>query len=308
MKLVAVADLHYTPARRARLSALASAMCHAGADALLFAGDFVGGAADRLEEALALFAEYTGPKLMVAGNHDLWQQHPPFATWTRYQQTIAAAAREHGFHYLDEEPLVIGKVGFVGSIGWYDYSFRHLAEPRAGVRATPIRVAGSAGGGPRFVAVAGAQAVSWSELTSEDYRHKGLVWQADGAPHVATWSDAAHLDWQRSDRDMAEHFARRMATQLEQVAGVARRVVAVTHFVPFPEFVGPDIPDVTRAFARAYLGSPLMGQVLGECEQLAAVVFGHRHRQEVRQVNGVLAVDASIARPGENPLVLTLPD
>lgn len=308
MKLVAAADLHYSPASRARPAAIASAMCRAGADALVLAGDFVADGTVDLGEALALFAEYSGPKLMVAGNHDLWQQHPPFDTWTRYRDTIASTAEQHGFHYLDRAPLVVGDTGFVGGMGWYDYGFRQVGEPREGVRATPIRVSGSSTGAPRFSSVPGVDEMTGGDLSPEDYRHKGLVWQAGGGPHVAVWNDGVYLDWERSDAEMASYFAERMAEQIAQLAGRVRRLVAVTHFVPFAEFVGDDTADVKRAFAKAYLGSPLMGDVLRGTGDMAVVIFGHRHRQQVLEIDGMLAADAGIARPEERPLVLTLPD
>lgn len=308
MRIVAAADLHFSESNRERVTALAGAMCGSDADALALAGDFVAGDADGLAEVLELFADYTGPKLMVAGNHDLWIERPPFETWTRYERTIADVAVAHGFHYLDQGPLVVDDVAFVGCAGWYDYGFRQLAEPVPGVRVTPVSVSYSADSVANFRSVPDAGEMSWDELTDADFAHKGLVWQTDGAPHVAVWNDGIYIDWGRSDQEMTRCFAERLRAQIAEVSGSARRLVGVTHFVPFAEFVPSQCEDVKGALAGAYLGSPQLGEALRESDALRVAIFGHRHHQEVREVDGVVAVDASVARESERPLVLTLPD
>ncbi len=86
------------------------------------------------------------------------------------------------------------------------------------------------------------------------------------------------------------------------------------HFVPFAELAPPHLTSPTRAFARAYLGDPALGEALlgdrtrSPAEGLALVIYGHRHRQEVREVRGVVTADASVADPDTGPLLLTLPD
>jgi predicted phosphodiesterase len=308
VRIVAAADLHFSESTRERVTALAGAMCRSGADALVLAGDAVAGGPEDLAEVLALFADYSGPKLMVAGNHDLWGERPPFDTWLKYERTIADVAVAQGFHYLDQGPLVVDDVAFVGCVGWYDYGFRPLAEPAPGVRVTPVSVSYSADSVANFKSVPGAGEMSWDELTDADFAHKGLVWQTDGAPRAAVWNDGIYIDWGRSDQEMTRWFVERLRAQIAEVSGDARRLVGVTHFVPFAEFVPSPVDDVKQALAGAYLGSPQLGEVLRESDALRVVIFGHRHHQEVREVDGVVAVDASVARESERPLVLTLPD
>jgi len=308
VRIVAAADLHYSDGARERLRALAEAMCTSGADVLVIAGDLVAGAGDNIREALALFDSYTGPKLMVAGNHDLWQIGQAADTSARYQHTLPEMAAEQGFHYLDSGPLVLGDTAFVGCMGWYDYSLRQRDEPIEGVRVTPVHVSPGPDGQARFRSVPGAAETSWGELTADDFRHKGLVWQDGGRPRAAVWNDALYVDWGHSDEEMTRLFADRLREQIAQVADEARRVVAVTHFVPFAELAPSPTADVKRAFAHAYLGSPLLGEALREGGNLSVVIFGHRHRQQVLEVDGIVCVDASIARAEERPLVMTLPD
>ncbi len=308
MRIAAVADLHHEEATRGRVEAVAEAICGAEADVLVIAGDLAASGWRDVGEVLALFSDFRGPRLMVPGNHDLWEHEPPFDTWRVYEEILPAIASEHGFHYLDSEPLVLGGIAFVGCMGWYDYSFRQRAAPREGLTVTPIQVVPGEEERMAFSAVPGAAESDWEELEAEDYAANGLIWQGDGAPHVAVWNDAVHLDWGRPAPELAARFAGRLREHLRAVADRAERVVGVTHFVPFAELAEYHLENPTRAFAKAYLGSPLLGKALLESEKLALVICGHRHRQEVREVRGVVTADAGIADQQVGPLLLMLPD
>lgn len=307
MRIVAAADLHYSELNADRLRAVADRMCSTEADVLVIAGDCAAGGAQELGAALSLFEAFEGPRLLVAGNHDLWIEHPPLDTWTRYQESLPGLAAEHGFHYLDEAPFLLEDVAFVGCMGWYDYRLRQLEPPAEGLRVTPVRVAYGTDATVSFSPVLGAREMGWEELTEHDYAPKGLVWHSDGVPQVAVWNDGVHIDWGRPDPAMAEHFARRLREQAQQVAGEVSQVVAVTHFVPFAEMAGGPFADVKTAFGRAYVGSPLLGEVLHEMDDLTLVLFGHRHHQEVRELGDLVIADASVAHSDEGPLLLTLP-
>ena len=306
MNIITAADLHYNELNAGRLRAVADVMCNSEAEVLVLAGDCAAGASPEMGQALSLFASFDGPRLLVPGNHDLWIEHPPFDTWKRYLEVLPALAAEYGFHYLDQAPFTLGKVAFIGCAGWYDYGFRQPEPPVEGVWATPVHLAPGTGAALSFSPVPGVEEKSWQDLTADDYATKALIWQTDGRPHVAVWNDGIHVDWGRPDPVMAEYFAARLRDQAGEVAG-ASQVVAVTHFVPFAEMAGGPFDDVGMAFGRAYTGSPLLGEALREIENLALVICGHRHYQEVKEVDGVVVADASVANEGEGPLLLTLP-
>jgi predicted phosphohydrolase len=64
-------------------------------------------------------------KLFVSGNHDIWlDEEGPGASSAKKQALISEMCAETGFHHLDREALLVDHVGFCGTIGWYDYSFR----------------------------------------------------------------------------------------------------------------------------------------------------------------------------------------
>ncbi|MFO8082117.1 MAG: hypothetical protein R6V07_17695, partial [Armatimonadota bacterium] len=263
---------------------------------------------ERIGELLGLFAEVDAVRLMVPGNHDLWQHAPPFTTRQLFEQTIPQIAVDHDFHCLDHGPLIVDEIGFVGSMGWYDYEMRQREAPVDGLTVTPVGVSRGRDGEIGFRAVEGADEGGWEGLRGEDYAAGGLVYQVDDAtPQVAVWNDALHLGWEQSAPEVAAEMAERLRADISEISGECRRMVGVTHFVPFAELAERHFDSPKRAYARAFLGSSLLGEALMEADELALVIHGHRHRQEVREVRGVVTADANVGA-GDGPLLLTLPD
>ncbi|MGI5819416.1 MAG: metallophosphoesterase [Armatimonadota bacterium] len=309
MRLVAVADLHYDDDRHPRVDAIARAVRGAEADVLVLAGDCAAEGPERIGDVLDLFGGFDGTRLMVPGNHDLWSDEPPFATAQIYEDAVPEIARQHGFHCLDRGPTIVDGTAFVGSMGWYDYEMRQREAPVAGLTVTPIGVSRGDQGKMSFSGVPGARETDWEALRPEDYEANGLIWQrGTRRPEVAVWNDALHIDWGRPAPAVAAWMADRLRSQIAEVRGRCKRVVGVTHFVPFPELAEYHLRSPRRAWAKAFLGSPLLGEALLEADDLALVIYGHRHRQEVREIRGVVTADAAVHGGDDGPLLLTLPD
>jgi len=124
MKLLVTADLHYGLREAGDASAreLAREICATDADALVLAGDTAALEPDLFVECFRLFEGFRGRKLAICGNHDLWS--PNGDSLAIYREKFAAWAGEAGFEYLEGSPVVLGNVGLVGTVGWYDYSFQ----------------------------------------------------------------------------------------------------------------------------------------------------------------------------------------
>ncbi|MFW5866519.1 MAG: metallophosphoesterase [Armatimonadota bacterium] len=308
MRLLAISDPHYDDESRPRVEAIAKAVCAADADVLIVAGDCSADGVERVGEVLALFEAFDGARLMVPGNHDLWEHEQPFSTRRLYEETIPNIAVEHGFHCLDQGPSVVDGTAFVGVMGWYDYEMRQRRAPVDGLTVTPIEVARGDDGRMSFAAVEGAGETGWEALGADDYAAGGLIWQeGDATPEVAVWNDVLHLGWEQSAHEVAAEMAQRLRGQIDEIAGECERVVGVTHFVPFAELAEHQFEHPKRAYARAFLGSPLLGEALLRADDLALVIHGHRHRQDVREVHGVVTADANVSGD-DGPLLLTLPD
>jgi predicted phosphohydrolase len=107
-----------------------------GPDVLVLAGDISTGA--RYHKLLRLFDDFPGPRLFVPGNHDLWSRSRQPDTPRRYRRALRNIAEESDFHYLPGDPICVDGVGFAGTVGWYDYSFRQVERPHSGASVTPL--------------------------------------------------------------------------------------------------------------------------------------------------------------------------
>lgn len=135
LHLLVISDLHVDyPRNRERLPDLARHMLSHSADALIVAGD-VSHRLKQVESTLAAFAGFPGPKLFVAGNHDVWIVRPgeenAVDSWDKLRALAQVCART-GFVNLEEENARAAGFTFVGTMAWYDYSF---ADPRLGLSA-----------------------------------------------------------------------------------------------------------------------------------------------------------------------------
>ncbi|MGB7160211.1 MAG: metallophosphoesterase, partial [Tepidisphaeraceae bacterium] len=121
MRLLVTADLHYNHPRSQPLAlALIDDMNRAGGDALLVVGDTAVSDGDSLEQCLSRF-RLEGPKLFVAGNHELWTHGPD--SHAIFKTDLPRRVRALGWHWLQDEPFrASGDATIVGSVGWSDYS------------------------------------------------------------------------------------------------------------------------------------------------------------------------------------------
>lgn len=126
MKVFFTADLHWDVCKEPQrvMTEVAKKVIESKADVLLIGGDTATGL-NKEEFTLCLnyFKEFNCPKLIVAGNHDLWV-HPGEDSYEFWKNGLKEIFHALGFHYLDMVPFIFNGVSFVGSCGWYDYSFR----------------------------------------------------------------------------------------------------------------------------------------------------------------------------------------
>ena len=263
MRIIVTADLHYDIARsQGPTRRVADEICRLGADGLLVLGDAAGREPAILRECLDLFDRFGGRKFFVAGNHDLWTN--PDAgedAQDRLERTLPAVCREAGFHPLDVEPAVIGRVGVVGSIGWYDFGYRQrwLEIPQ---RFYEAKVS------PGFAA--------------RDERYAHLAADADDVPPEALdlgvrWMDGEYVRLPEGDLAFCRRLRDRLAEHLARVADRADAIVVGLHHLPFRELV-PVSRDPRWAFAAAFMGSETFGDVLLAEPKVRYAFCGHSHR------------------------------
>jgi predicted phosphohydrolase len=260
MRILITADLHYDIARSRRPTRdLARRACRIGGDVLVLVGDSAGKDPGILTECLELFSAFRGRKLLVAGNHCLWCREGENSIW-RHEQLLPAVAAESGFHMLDHQPVILARVALVGSVGWYDYSFR---DPSLGIPLAFYRAKMA----PGVAAYLGRR-----ELVEA---HSGALRQR----HLAMgsrWMDGEHVRLGMDDETFTGVLADRLARQLDEVSPKARRILVFLHHVPFRRLVPQDRPD-RFAFAAAYMGAERFGNVLLARGKVTHVYCGHSH-------------------------------
>lgn len=121
MRILLTADLHYQEDNKEDVTCFVQEINETDADVLVIAGDVSGGitlATDCLQQ----FREFAQGKYIIAGNHDLWTESGD--SFEVYSLLFPKLAEQCGFHSLDQRPAILGDIGLVGTIGWYDYSLR----------------------------------------------------------------------------------------------------------------------------------------------------------------------------------------
>ena len=243
MEILVTSDLHYGQSARGDVSvrALADAVRSSPADVLVLAGDLAEGEV-ALSSCLALFSDFPGAKLAVPGNHDVWlRAHRARDSWHLHEEVLPTLFAAHGFHPLHLEPFRHGDVAIVGSMGWYDYSFRD----DLGID------------------------LAW-------YRAKTLPPMT-----MPLWNDARHARFAEDDEALTATLATRLARQLASVEGARDVVSIVHHVTTKELLVHPRelVPKLWR-FANAFLGAERFSEILARDPRVKLAISGHIHRDK----------------------------
>jgi predicted phosphodiesterase len=286
MKLLITADLHYNHRRSRPLAdELIQQMNRTGGDLLLVVGDTATSESDALEQCLGRF-DFQGPRLFVSGNHELWTTGGDSHLLLR--DDLPRRVRAMGWHWLQGDPCILGGVGLVGNIGWYDYSF---AQPELGI---PLRFY--------------AHKVSPGAAARVDQFAHLLERTDDIPPHareiVARWNDGRYVKLHRSDEQFLDELLTELQQDLEALRQV-RTVIAAIHHLPFPQLLPPS-HTAQWDFAKAYLGSAKIGDLLLQYPNLHHLYCGHSHFPAQAQIAHIQAINIGSGYRRKRFLTLTL--
>jgi predicted phosphodiesterase len=271
MRLLLTADLHYNhPKSRRVADELIDRMNETGGDVLVVIGDTAVADGDSLERCLSRF-RFAGPKLIVAGNHELWTHGTD--SYTVFAEELPRRVAALGWHWLESAPFAVGDVAVVGTIGWYDYSF---APPELGIPRRFYEAKVSPGAAERLP--------SFSQLLENTDDILPIAREV-----VARWNDGKFVKLGRSDVEFLQECLDRLQRHLI-VVEPARTVVAVTHCVPFRQLLPPP-HSAQWDFVKAYLGSERLGQLLLSHGNVKHVYCGHSHFPMRADVGGIAAVN-----------------
>ncbi len=265
-RLAVTADLHHdVPKSRASAEALAATWPDTQAEGLLLVGDAATSDGHALEKALSLFVDDGRPRLFVPGNHEMWSRIDKTDVHELLKRELPRRVRDCGWHWLPGNPFRRGKMAVVGSLGWYDYGFalKRLGLPRRFYRAKLSPGAAAA-------------------LHGDDLGPGANDVPEGSRTFRARWNDGRFTVGLTDDELFCGDRCNDLRRDLKHVANV-EHVVAAVHVCPHEMLLPPippgDLPQraLKYAFARAYLGSPLIGRILGRRANVRHVVCGHSH-------------------------------
>lgn len=271
MRLLITADLHFNhPKSRVLAEEVIDRVNAAGGDVLLVIGDTAAADGDAMEQCLSRF-RFAGPKLLVAGNHELWTHGPD--SYDLLHHALPERAQALGWQWLQYQPFIAGDVAIVGSVGWYDYSF---AQPNLHIPRRFYQHKVSPGAAERF----------------EEFRF--LFEPADDIPSsareiVARWNDGRHVKLHRSDEAFLDELLALLDRQLSALQD-KRQVIAAIHHLPFRELLPPP-HSAQWDFAKAYLGSEKIGELLLGFPNVSHVYCGHSHLPGEATVGPIQAIN-----------------
>lgn len=250
MRFWVTSDLHYGRTKGDEATAqLAEHVRSHPADAFVLVGD-LGNGREAIETCLQLFEDLPGPKLAVPGNHDVWTEGwPETDSWEIHERAFAQVLEAANFHPLHLRPIEIDGVGFVGSMGWYDYSFRDDLDV---------------------------------EMVS--YETKVPPWSTR-----AIWMDAHYAHFADDDRTLTARLAARLREHLESLASAdivaAVHHLVDKSLLVHPRAV---VPFKWR-WANTFLGANVFGEVLTDDARVRSAFCGHIHMDRAQSVRGLPA-------------------
>ncbi len=274
MIIAYTSDLHVDVSERNREAAglVAEAAGELCPDVFVLCGD-LGNTLDDLRFALGLFETVSIVKLFVPGNHDVWIENRDgrlLDSRLKYERLIPELCRDTGFHDLGREPLIIGDIGFAGSLGWYDYSF---ADPRL-------------------------------DLDEDAYwagRHGDEIWWDRKMTYWVTpaGAPAAAAARRMRDPEVCSEMAARLDGDLASIEDGVEDVVAVVHTLPFLAGLPRSDPPY---YLDAYTGSEQLGRTLAAHPKVKHCIGGHKHTNGDWAAGGIGIHRRVLGRiePGDN--------
>jgi len=126
MRIGITSDIHtdFSPSNHQIVDHLVDVAKHADLDILIICGD-ISPNIYTFTQTLSSFHDIKCKKLFVAGNHDIWVagNTDRITSYQKYS-LITKICEEIGFHHLGNSPFIAENVGFCGTIGWYDYTYK----------------------------------------------------------------------------------------------------------------------------------------------------------------------------------------
>lgn len=298
MKIFAISDIHIDGKNKDTAYNLPTKLMHhvakeKGQCLLIILGD-VSQNLPLLHNYLKLFQNIPIPKLYVAGNHDIWVQNESDSL-LKYMIVLKEAVEDAGFQYLDKEPFLLNRIGIIGNIGWYDYSFK----------AEQTKIPADF----KLLRKSTTQYIEWSELGDLDYQEKELMAEINGNLFVLTsWNDRLYIHWDYSDKEFTKKCLDKIKLHYKQINQKVDRIIFCSHHVHFQE--GVILKNkVQWDFNNAFVGSKEIGEFILNQKKVDLLLFAHTHERDSFVIdNRIPAYNPAYQNHNGDFMVIDYPD
>ncbi len=291
MKIVATSDIHI-PKYQAKMPALVRQLVGSNADVMILAGDIAPANDSALEDFFGEISMFPGPKLYVIGNHDLWVSDGD--SKERYTTTMPDICNKYGIHLLDQGPFVHKNIGFVGNVGWYDYSFARVFAPPPGTQFLRYKDSKK---------MSLPEVVKWNEITLEDWQKKEMYYRGFlGMIQGTGCNDKDFIKNFWDDREFCLMMQDKLEDHLRAVENNVEKIVAVFHCVPFKEALARNNAKPNICFTNAFAGSKHLGDVLYRHQKVSLALWGHVHHRQSFSKGQIKCINISYDVDSSNPV------
>jgi len=268
MKIALISDLHVdsSPDNFKIVDYLIEKLLSLKPDLFIIAGDIAANI-QVFNITLKKFSLLSCSKLLVAGNHDIWIDSSSsflkgIHSGIKYYELLPQICKDNNFIYLGLEPYCIDGIGFAGTIGWYNYTFRNK---------------------------------KYDTLFSiKTYRSKQFR-------KTITWNDLNFAYWmddlkgrRKSDEEVALEMETSLKRQIESLKGQGvDRTIVVTHHVPFRKMILYQ-NRLPWDFFSAFMGSEGLAEIILEESTITHVLCGHSHIKNSLQIGTIKAIKSPL--------------
>ncbi len=210
------------------------------ADVLIIAGD-IGSYLRSIIETLSYLREIPAKKIFVPGNHDIWKEDG-YSSNNKYFELLVEICENNDFIPLWKTPVIINGIGFVGCMGWYDYTF----------------------GNPEM------------HFTAKDYLRKelnGSIWM--DKYNVSFFKDYVKID----DIQIVQMVYEKFILDCETIYPEVEKIIAVFHHPPFKEMLTYKGIEEWDYFT-AFMGAEIFGDYIKNKDKIEIVISGHQHKKK----------------------------
>lgn len=273
MKIAFISDLHVdiSPESFNLIDYLIERLLSLKPDVFIIAGD-IAAITQTFEKTLKRFSALSCNKLLVAGNHDIWIDSPSnlqkgIHSGVKYRELLPQICKRNNFIYLGLEPYSLDGIGFVGTIGWYDYTLRNKKYD--------------------------------TMFSLETYRSKQYGKRF-------TWNDSNFAYWmdgvknrRKTDEEVAQEMETSLKHQLQSLTcQKINNIVVVIHHVPFRKMLlYPNL--LPFDFFSAFMGSEGLGKIIREENTVTHTICGHSHLKSSLKIGNVQAMKSPVGYPKE---------